>query len=81
MRSVALASAARQRPEVEGIRAVDEAALDLDLRDVAGDRWRIGGLQRRRLRIDRRIGGDGDQDDIRPGDDGGVTGGAGQRPA
>ena len=59
--------------------AVDEAALDLD-RDFTGDRRRIGGLQRRRLRIDGRIGGDGDRA-IRSGDDGGVTGGAGQRPA
>merc|ERR1711872_283960 len=58
--------------------AVDEAALDLDLRDVAGDRRRIGGLQRRRLRVNGRIGGDGDRGDIRSGDDGGVTGGAGQ---
>ena len=60
--------------------AVDEAALDLDLRDIVGDRRRIGGLQRRRLRTEGRIGGDGDRLDFRSGDDGGVIG-CGQRPA
>ena len=60
--------------------AVDEA-LDLDLLDVVGDRRRIGGLQRRRLRTDGRIGGDGDRVDFRSGDDGGVIGGGGQRLA
>ena len=59
--------------------AVDDA-LDLDL-DVVGDFRRMGGLQRRRLQTNGRIGGDGDRDDVWPGDDGGVTGGAGQRPA
>ena len=41
----------------------------------------MGGLQRRRLRVDGMIGGDGDLEDARLGDDGGVTGGAGQRLA
>ena len=57
--------------------AIDEA-LDLD-RDVVGDRRRMGGLQRRRLLVDGMIGGDGDLEDARLGDDGGVTGSAGQR--
>ena len=92
MRLVAEASAARQWPEVEGVRgvgrrgrrtswgAVNEAALDLD-RDFAGDRRRIGGLQRRRLRTEGRIGGDGDRVNFRSGDGGGVTEGCGQRLA
>ena len=41
----------------------------------------MGGLQRRRLRVDGMIGGDGDLEDARLGEDGGVTGGAGQRLA
>ena len=58
---------------------VDEA-LDFDL-DVAGDRRRrIGGLQRRRLRTEGRIGGDGDRLDFRSGVDGGVIG-CERRPA
>ena len=41
----------------------------------------MGGLQRRHLRVNGMIGGDGDLEDARLGDDGGVTGGAGQRLA
>ena len=48
-------------------------------RDVVGDFRRMGGLQRRRLRMDGRIGGDPDRKGARLGDDGGVTGSAGQR--
>ena len=56
-------------------------ALDLDRRDVVGERWRTGGLQRRRHRVDGMIGGDGDREDARLGNDGGVTGDAGLQPA
>ena len=59
-------------------RGAVEAALDLD-RDVVGDLRRMGGLQRRRLLVDGMIGGDGDREDARLGDNGGVTGSAGQR--
>ena len=39
----------------------------------------MGGLHRRRLLVDGRIGGDADREGARLGDDGGVIGGAGQR--
>ena len=56
--------------------AVDDA---LDLDRVVGEWRRMGGLHRRRLLLDRSVGGDADREGARPGDDGGVTGGAGQR--
>ena len=55
--------------------AVDDA-LDLD---VVGERRRKGGLHRRHLLLDGSVGGDADREGARPGDDGGVIGGAGQR--
>ena len=58
--------------------AVDDA---LDLDRIVGERRRMGGLHRRRLLVDGRIGGDMDREGARLGDDGGVTGGAGQRLA
>ena len=64
----------------EACRGAVNFALDLD-RDVVGDFRRMGGLQRRRLRTDGRVGGDGDREDARLGDDGGVTGGAGPQLA
>ena len=63
----------------EARRGAADLALDLD-GDVVGDFRRMGGLQRRRLLVDGMIGGDGDLEEA-PGDDGGVTGGAGQRLA
>ena len=60
-------------------RGVVDDALDLDR--VAGERRRMGGLHRRRLLVDGRIGGDWDRKCTRLGDDGGVTGGAGPRLA
>jgi len=57
--------------------AVDDA---LDLDRVVGERRRMGGLHSRRLLLDGRIGGDPDREGARLGDDGGVTGSAGQRP-
>ena len=56
--------------------AVDDA---LDLDRVVGDFRRMGGLHKRRLLTDGSFGGDTDREGARPGDDGGVTGGAGQR--
>ena len=62
--------------------AVDDL-LDLDWGgEVVGDVLRrMGGLQRRRLWVGAIVGGDGDREDARLGDDGGVTGGAGLQPA
>ena len=64
-------------------RGAVNVALDLDRGgDVVGDvLLRMGGLQRRRLRTGAIHGGDGDRDDARLGDDGGVTEGAGPQPA
>ena len=56
--------------------AVDDA---LDLDRVVGERRRMGGLHSRRLLLDGRVGGDSDREGARLGDDGGVTGSAGQR--
>ena len=60
------------------IRGAVDDALDLDV--LVGDRWRMGGLQRRRLLLDGSVGGDADREGARPGDDGGVIGGAGLQP-
>ena len=59
------------------IRGAVDDAFDLDR--LVGDLRRMGGLHRRRLLIDGSVGGDADREGAWPGDDGGVTGGAGQR--
>ena len=74
----AAASGDRRRGSWTSRGAVDDA---LDLDRVVGERRRMGGLHRRRLLVDGRIGGDLDREGARLGDDGGVTGGAGQRLA
>ena len=67
----------------EACRGAVDFALDLDGGGdvVGGLLWRMGGLQRRRLRTGAITGGDGDREDARLGNDGGVTGGAGLQPA
>ena len=64
-------------------RGAVDVAFDLEWDgDVVGDVFlRMGGLQRWRLRTGAIHGGDGDREDARLGDDGGVTGGAGPQRA